>query len=186
MPALTANVRVFHSYVEPQKLDNLYFIVHSSYVFCSFETSGNSAKKNLSTFKISFLNMSTLCQHFLSLDYWQVRKDWNIEIVLSFLFLLCYFQLTWLANIGKYLILGFLGCWSFLEHDCLLTMFKASSGSNGKHGFSGLLFIDVICLLCTPFESCWLTHIVDPTGILCSWGIWMLFAFGQQGKWTHL
>ena len=57
MSVVTGNMRVFHSYVESQKLDNLNFIVHSCVciLFLQEEWKFRKKEKIHLSFKISFL-----------------------------------------------------------------------------------------------------------------------------------
>ena len=106
-----------------------------------------------------------------------------------FLFLLCYFRCTLLANTGKYHKKGcnrfpwlfkFLRTWlpSYYVNQVLVQMESVAS-----LGCESLM--EYACFVLTLSDT-ELTCIVDPPGIWCSWVIWMLFAFGQQGRWTHM
>ena len=127
------------------------------------------------TIFISLLDSHAFYPHSLPLPHWWVRKAWKERKRVCPIFpppFLCYhFLCKWLTNteskkghdrVPQYFY--------FSECDCFLSLFKASSGLYGKHGWTTYSVVDITHLPYTCFESHWTpTHHVS-IGILCSWG----------------
>lgn len=80
---------------------------------------------------------------------------------------------------------GFPGYSFFLDHHCLLSAFEASSGSNTKHGLSGLSVVsaysaaDITHLFVLAVSPTELPCITDPPGFCFHWASMKLYTNGM-------
>lgn len=141
-----------------------------AYVFHSYQSSGNAAKKKqtpqcfLSCF---FLDTHTFYYHFLSSAY-RMSKDWQEKRIrvtfLSLSFNVIIFSIfgcvTWGSNTGKMEY-----HWCFLGHRFLLSLLEASCDLNKK--------CSILVRLEPPFYS-----VMDMTFLLC-----ILLSLISHGSW---
>lgn len=141
MPVLNADRRAFNSYTESLKLHSSYFLVH----LCVFSVLTRTMKTMHITHlpaSISLLDAGTNTHCLLLTDKEGGMKG-ELWVFLSFPFLPCHHssesaRLIQGSKMSKKRYNGVPGPLCSLEYHCPLSVFGTSSGSNGKHGLSGL------------------------------------------------
>lgn len=147
------------SYTESPKSHNLYFMACVCICIPCLQEQGSNTQTNWNVF-VLVLYTRSVNQHLLLLTY-TVEELKGVLDSLHSPFLLCHLLSGWWkqrSNLwGGKNATGFLGCWSFLGHHCLLYAFKTRSILGDKLGFPVLLvpkLRDLMCLPCTWIESC--------------------------------